>query len=338
MPRPFVVLQSFPTPKPTTNPYLVMLGRSLATTPGVELRTFTWRRALLERFDVFHVHWPEILVSGHSPLKKLIRQLFTIAFILKLKVTRTPIVRTVHNLELPQGISRIEVALLRWIDRQTAFRIVINTSTPLPAGQPSATILHGHYRDWFAEYPFPETERGRIAYIGLIRRYKGVDGLLRAFRGLTDPAAALDVAGRPSTEELASELRELAAGDDRVELTLSFLSDAELAQHVGRAELVVLPYREMHNSGGALTTLSLGRPVLMPDNEVNRQLADEVGRGWVFGYTGDLTAEHIGDAFADLRANPPVAAPDLSARDWDRAGVDHLAAYRQAVDIVRGKK
>lgn len=332
---PFVVQQSFPMPKHTTNPYLVMLERSLSGTPGVEVRTFTWKRALLRRYDVFHAHWPEILVSGHSPLKKLVRQVLFAALLAKLRLTRTPIVRTVHNLRLPQGISRLEVMLLSIAERQTTLRIVINTSTHLPAGQPSVTILHGHYRDWFAQYELPPAERGRLTYIGLIRRYKGVDRLISAFRQFGDASSVLDVAGRPSSPELESELLGLADGDDRVSLRFAFLNDAELVSHVGRAELVVLPYREMHNSGGALTTLSLGRPVLMPDNLVNRQLAAEVGIGWVFGYSGELEADDIAATLESLRTHPPSAVPDLSARDWYRTGLDHLTAYRQAVDILR---
>jgi beta-1,4-mannosyltransferase len=80
-PSRLVVQQSFPRPRPTTNPYLVMLRDAVAAVPGVEVRTFTWRGALLDRYDVFHVHWPEILVSGHSPLKALVRQGLTVLLV-----------------------------------------------------------------------------------------------------------------------------------------------------------------------------------------------------------------------------------------------------------------
>ncbi len=72
---------------------------------------------------------------------------------------------------------------------------------------------------------------------------------------------------------------------------------------------MVLPYREMHNSGAALTALSLNRPVLVPDNEVNRELAEEVGPGWVFRYDGELTGRHLLDALAAHRARPPARVP-----------------------------
>src|SRR3712207_2143920 len=128
---------------------------------------------------------------------------------------------------------------------------------------------------------------------------------------------------------LGAELAAAAAADPRVSVSLGFLADDDLVAEVTAAELVVLPYREMHNSGGTLAALSLDRPVLVPDNPVNEQLAAEVGPGWVHRYAGELTAGHLVDAVTALRAAPPAAPPDLSGRDWDRVGEAHAAAYRQ---------
>ena len=335
-PAPFVVQQSFPTPRPTTNPYLVMLRDAVAAVPDVEVRTFSWRAALTRRADVFHVHWPEILVSGHSPLKALVRQALTVLLVAKLAATRTPIVRTEHNLALPEGISRRERVLLRWIERRTALWIRLNDDTPARAGVPSVTIPHGHYVDWYAGRPAPVREPGRAAFVGFVRRYKGVEALLRTFRDVPGDDRRLHVAGAPSTPELATALAELADADDRVSLDLRFLDDDDLVAAVRRSELVVLPYREMHNSGGVLTALSLARPVLVPDNDVTRRLADEVGHAWLHRYSGDLTADDVDRALERVAALPEGSGPDLSARDWTLAGTRHVDAYRQAVRALRG--
>ncbi len=329
-----MVQQSFPDPRPTTNPYIVMLRDAIAATPGLEVRTFSWRRALLGRYDVFHVHWPEILLSGASPAKAVLRQLATCGLLAKLKLTRTPIVRTLHNLKRPDGISWAQNALLAWIERQTTLLILLNTSTEPPEGKASEVILHGHYRDWFARFPQPATIPGRISYFGLIRRYKGVDRLVAAFRGLPGEVS-LRVAGNPSTPELRQQLIDEAAGDDRIEFTFKFLSEAELAEVAAQGELVVLPYREMHNSGGALAALSIGRPVLVPANAVNEQLSDEVGPGWVYQYTGELTSDDLAATLEAVRGVGRSEQPDLGARDWDLAGRQLEAAYRRAIALLR---
>jgi len=326
---PLVVLQSFPDPRPTTNPYIVMLARSLRAEPGLALRTFSWRRALLTRYDVFHVHWPEILVSGHSPVKTLGRQVLFALFMLRLTLTRTPVARTVHNLERSPRLSRRQHLLLGSLDRHTTLRILLNGSTPLPAGQRSVTIPHGHYAGWFAEHPLPASEPGRIGFVGLIRAYKGVGRLISSFRAIPDDAGLrLDIAGAPDSDDLAAELRSLAGADDRITLTFAYISDADLVDHVGRAELVVLPYTDARNSGGALTALSLNRPVLLPDNMLNRGLQEELGTGWVGLYEGELSPGAITAALAAAR-EPRGSAPAFAGRDWAGAGREHARAYRE---------
>lgn len=331
------VLQSFPEPRPTTNPYLVLLRESIDATDEATVLTFSWRRALTAGYDVFHVHWPEILVSGHSPLKKAVRQVLFLLLLLRLRLTRTPLVRTLHNLELPEGISRRERALLRLGERATTLWVLINEQTPAPRDRPSVRVLHGHYRPWFARFaaPLPSTSE-RVAFVGLVRRYKGVDSLVRAFRDTVDraPLGSLVVAGRPSSAELAAGLQSSADADPRIRLDLQFLSEDQLIAHMSQAELVALPYREMHNSGSVLAALSLDRPVLVPDNDVNRRLADEVGPGWVHTYTGDLTADQLLHAMERAR-HRPAGRPDLSRREWAPAGQAHVAAYRTAIAARR---
>jgi glycosyltransferase involved in cell wall biosynthesis len=330
--RPLRVLQSFREPRPTTNPYIVMLRRSLDALPEARVHTFTWRRALTGGYDVFHVHWPEIMLTASTPARKRMRQALVVLLLLRLRLTRTPVVRTLHNLQPHERGSRVDTALLRRLERSARVCIRLQDQTPAPPGTAAVTVPHGHYRDWFAGHLVPGREPGRIAFVGLVRPYKNVAALLTAFRGTAErlPHARLQVAGNPTDAGLADELRVAAGNDPRITLTLSFLDDDELVNAVGRAELVALPYREMHNSGAALLALSLGRPVLVPANAANQQLAAEVGAAWVHMYEGDLTAETLLAALERAARLRPGDRPDLSARDWDLAGMRHLEAYRLA--------
>lgn len=334
------VLQSFPAPRPTTNPYLVMLSEGLEEQQGVRVLNFSWRKALLRRYDVFHVHWPENLVNGHTPVKKVLRQGLSLLLLAKLAITRTPIIRTLHNIELPEGISRAEVLILKLIAKQTTFCITLNALTQSLKCKPSTTILHGHYRDWFAQYCPAESVPGQIGYVGLIRRYKGVEGLLSAFHATDSllPGLSLRVGGKPSTTKLSTELVALAGNAPGITLQMHFLTDDQLVEIVTSSELVVLPYRFMHNSGGTLAALSLNRPVLIPDNAVNRQLADEVGDGWVHLFTGDISAADITDTIKKIRQLGPIAPPDLRARSWQDTGYQHVAVYRQAMSWLGGTR
>lgn len=334
---PLTVLQSFPVPRPpVVNPYTALLGDHLRAVPDVTVLNFSWRTALLAKYDVFHAHWPEILVDGHSRVKKLTRQALTVALLLRLRASGVPIVRTVHNVDLPSGISRREAFLLGLFDRQTTARIRLNSETPVPDDAVS-TIPHAHFREWFAGYRPSAMIPGQLGYIGRVRRYKGVETFIQAFRqtdGRLDGLSAR-VGGFPSSPELAGALAELADGDPRIELVLRFISDAELVDIVTSSELLVFPYRDMHNSSAAITALSLDRPILVPHNAVNRMLSAEVGRGWVYEFDGELSAEKLLETLDAVRARPDPPRPNLDSRDWDTSAIAHVAAYRHALDSMR---
>lgn len=333
-----IVQQSFPRPRPTTNPYLRLLGDSIARQPGVGVRPFSWRSALVSSYDVFHVHWPEILVQGATPVKAAIRQLLTLLLVARLAILRVPIVRTLHNVEVHEGLDRRQRLLVALIERRTTLVIRLNDMSSVPSGTLVETIPHGHYRDWFAgSESGPARQPGRVAFVGLIRPYKGVEDLLGAFREVPGDVR-LTAAGRPSSPALAESLRALAAQDSRVDLDLRFLDDADLVAAVRSAELVILPHRGMHNSGSALTALSLDRPVLVPATPVNSRLSAEVGHGWVLEYDDDLTANDIERALDSVSGLTDDDRPDLSAREWDEAGSRHVDAYRRAIAHLRGRR
>ena len=328
------VLQSFPVPRVTTNPYIVMLDQTLRSSAGIEVLNFSWRRALSSPYDVFHAHWPEILVRGTSPAKQLAKQFLFLLLLLRLRLRRTAVVRTMHNLKLPSDVSPIERVLLRALDRATTARIRLNASTDAPADEPGAVIVHGHYREWFKPYAKYPPVPGRLAFVGLIRHYKSVDALISAFQEVGSADLSLHISGAPTSPELAHGLRQQAQGDEhRIAFNFGFLSEEDFVRAVTEASLVVLPYREMHNSGSVLAALSLNRPVLVPDNEVNKALSAEVGAGWVLRYEGELRGEHILAALNEAEGRTSDE-PDLSQRDWRHTGDKHLATYHQALQTV----
>lgn len=323
-----MVLQSFRRPRPTTNPYLALLLRSLPE--DVVALTFSWRRALLGRYDVLHLHWPDVLLRGTTPLRTVARRALVAALVARLVVTRTAVVRTVHNPAPHEPGGPVERLLLAALDRCTGLAVHLGPGTAgaVRPGVPELVVPHGHYREWYAAGGArPVT--GRLLHFGLVRPYKGVDALLRAVAA-TPGDLELHVVGRPSSPALAEELAAAAAADARVVLDLRHVPDDDLAAEIAAAELVVLPYRSMHNSGALLLALSLDRPVLVPETPMTTALAQEVGPGWVLTHPGEVSSADLVRALAVVRAAGRSARPDLSAREWPAAGAAHRDAYRRA--------
>ena len=335
-----VVMQSYRALRSTTNPYLAQLAAAIGV--DVDVVPFAWRRALTGSFDVLHAHWPETLLAGRPGIRAVARRVLMLALLVRLSVTRVAVVRTLHNLSSHESPSAAERWLLAGFDARTTLWIRLNVHTPPPRPGPVVTIRHGHYRDWFDDLDRPTAVPGRFLTFGLVRPYKGVENLLARFHELDDPALTLRVVGKPSTPALRAEVESLADADPRVSTILDHVDDGRLATEVGEAELVILPYREMHNSGALLLALSLDRPVLVPRGVVTVDLGAEVGKGWVTTFDGDLSAADIVGSLQRIRernrANGVQDAgdrPDLGEREWAAIGSEHVSAYRSAVDIRR---
>ncbi|MGC5224149.1 glycosyltransferase [Micromonospora sp. DT81.3] len=329
-------MQSFGAPRATTNPYIVMLKNALQRTPELEHVPFSWRTALLGSYDVFHVHWGDTLLAGRRWYTRGGKRVALLALVVRLKLARTAVVQTVHNVS-PREDRGADALLLRALDRRTTLRVRLSETTPEVSGIPSALVPLGHYRDWFALIPKADVEPHHLAYVGLIKPYKGVEELIAAFEecAATAPELRLTVAGKPSDPAVARLARSAAQRVPALRVELRYISEEELVETVTSSSLVVLPYRHMHNSSAALAALSLDRPVLVPDNDTTRSLAKEVGEGWVHFFDGEITAEVLLEAAART-AEPRQGRPDLSRRDWDDAGAAHAAAYRAAL-AARGR-
>jgi GT2 family glycosyltransferase len=331
---PLRVLASFGEPRATTNPYITQLARELDQTPGVDLIRFGWVRAVIGRYDVVHMHWPEILLRSPSQPKRYGRRLAFGTLLLRWRVFGTPVVRTLHNTKPHEDVTSLDRRLLGLLDALTVHRIALNPTDVRDAT--TSMIAHGHYEDVFSPASVPDPERGRIVFAGHIREYKNVPAAMNTFRGLASLDARFRVVGQASSEALAATIRDAAASDERISVDLRYLGDEELAVEIGRAQLVVLPYVEMHNSGAVLLALSLRRPVLVPDNDVTQLLAEEVGAAWVQRYRGELKANDLGRALGATE-NLPREGPDLSARSWGKVGAAHEQVYRTATSHRRAR-
>lgn len=321
------VLHALPAPDGTTQYVDHMIG---AASSEIQVLTFSWPRALFGGYDVFHVHWPELLVRQRTRVGRLVGRLLAAALLLRLDLDETPVVRTAHDLASHQPADRAEQRLVNALDRRTSLWIRLNPTTTLPQDARSVTIPHGHYRSVFPPDPATTPEPGRLVQCGLIRPHKGIDQLLEVFGAVDDPSMRLTIVGAPRDADLAGRIMRFAASDERVTALLELVPDEVLAREVRRAELVVLHYTAMHNSGAVLLALSLDRPVLVPRNAVTDALAREVGEGWVIMFDGVLKRGDLLRALVAARLTRGRGTrPHLDERDWDLVGLRHAEVYRK---------
>lgn len=119
------------------------------------------------------------------------------------------------------------------------------------------------------------TERKVVLCFGLMRPYKGIDLAIEAMRSLTADAE-LWIVGMPRMP--LAPLRELAAPlGDRVRFVPRFIVDREIPAFFERADVVVLPYREIDQSGVLFTALAFGKPLVVARVGGFSEIADRHG-------------------------------------------------------------
>jgi glycosyltransferase involved in cell wall biosynthesis len=166
-----------------------------------------------------------------------------------------------------------------------------------------------------------------VLFFGLIRPYKRVDTLLEAWSGIE--GAELWIAGMPRMDISAL----VAGAPAGVRFVPRFLSDAELAAYFRRADLVVLPYREIDQSGVLATALAFGRPLLLSDAGGFPEVA-AAGAARTFP-AGDAGA--LGRELRELLAEPALReqlangarAAAAGPFSWEQAARSTVALYEE---------
>lgn len=328
--KPVSVMYSFARPDERSNPYVKLL--IAAVDDGVDVRYFSWTQLIRRPPDVLHVHWPETMVRGSSRWKTHLKSLFGIGYLLVHRLLGTKLVWTAHNTSPHETEGAASALFCRLVAQRCDHRIVIQATDDLADPGRASIVLHGTFLDWYGPIPnrhHNSTSPVHLLFAGLIRPYKGVPELIRAFRDAHDTnAMQLTVRGAADDPDLRRELQDLSQDVAGIDLTFGHLDDQTLADTVAAADLVVLPYRRLHNSGAALLALSLGRAVLLPSVDVARDLQREFGPEWVYLYEGELEATTLCRAVHSFAADSRHGVPDMSDRQWEDAGQAHVEIYR----------
>ena len=197
-------------------------------------------------------------------------------------------------------------------------------------------IAHGAF-DYLTrqpqEAPLPadlgDAEGPVILFFGLLRPYKGLDVLLEAFRDVD--GAELWIAGMPRMP--IEPLRELAArAHGTVRFVPRFVSDPEIPAFFRRADVVVLPYREIEQSGVLYTALAFGKPIVASSVGGFPEVAERHGAARLVP-PGDARA--LARTLGELVSQPALreslahaaAAAAAGPYSWDAIGVRTLDLY-----------
>src|SRR5262245_4834940 len=285
-------------------------------------------RRLAEEADVVHYQW--------LPVPALDRYLLA---------PQRPRVYTMHW-RLPAAGTRIARTLMRLLSEMDAVVVHsdhgarrLQSDFGVPA-EKLRVIPHGAF-DYLTrqddEVPLPgellEVTGPVILAFGLIRPYKGTDVLLDAFRQVE--GAELWVVGMPRMP--MDNLRALAAqAPGKVRFVDRFITDREIPAFMRRADVAVLPYRNIEQSGVLYTALAFGRPLVLSAVGGFPEVAAQGAARLVPPEDARALADALKELLADRSAREALAEAATQAAattySWERIGEATMALYR---DLLR---
>lgn len=332
------------------NPFQTLLSEATESN-GWQVREFRPFHSCFLPASVWHWHWPEGQFAHRSRASAWLRLVALTVLLFVARVRRISVIWTAHNISghIPDNrpvenvfwrIFHKRIQGVHYLSESSRMRAF--STFPLLKQKPYVVTRHGHYK---AVYGVPlskeesrssfglDPRRPTIVFCGKVSAYKGVADLISSFTLTSGNDIQLFVAGAASeTEEQLVRLS--AAKDKRVHLLLKHLTDQEIRRVVSSADLVVLPYREVTNSGSVLLALSLDRPVLSANKGSIPELMSQLPAPWITTYTGVLTPDDLVSALAEAEV-VSNGHPDLSPFEWSTISAELCEFYesmRRTID------
>jgi glycosyltransferase involved in cell wall biosynthesis len=172
-----------------------------------------------------------------------------------------------------------------------------------------------------------------ILFFGLLRPYKGIDTLLEAFREVG--GAELWIAGNPRMD--VEPLRHLAdEAPGRVRFLPRFIEDAEIPAIMRRADIVVLPYRDIEQSGVLYAALAFGKPLVLSEVGGFPEVAEGGAAQLVPpndpAALASVLRELVSDETARTQLSKAATSAASSSYSWNEAAHQTLALYSELIE------
>ncbi len=335
------------------NPYQSLLVHALidegvsVTFPDGYRRILPLVRAWLpRRAEILHLHWIEPYLRSQNSLVRMFYGLKLVCELMMLRLLGAHVIWTIHNV-LPHDTTTPK--LDGWLMRRlvgTVDGTIFHSSSSLTAFERHHNVRlantqiahHGTYERWYPSGPdqaearelldLPKDVRVYLAF-GMIRPYKGILELIRAWSRTEMKQAVLVIAGEVGDQDLGNALKTLSGGS--VVFLPGRKTDEEVSQLFRAADIAVFNYRQILTSGGVLLAVSFGLPTIAPGFPAIRELLSESS---LLFEPNDEAALHgllAEAAIANLEAEKQYVARVRADNSWARAAALTHSCYRSSL-------
>ncbi len=313
---------------------------------GSDYVTFNWLLRERKKVDVLHFHWIEYHYTRPS---LIFSWLNLIKFLVKLITARLlgyRLVWTVHNL-LPHEQRQ---ALLDRTAGYLVCQVVNSVMVMCEEGRKQVNHFFHRYKQVFTGYlgnyisVYPDTLSRKEArailnlpdqqmvflFFGSIRRYKGVEELIKCYQSLQVEKTCLLICGKPIDDTYKQTIESLARADSRIITKIDWIDNQEVQVYFKAADVAVLPFNNILTSSSIMLAHSFSLPVVTPAIGCSPEIiTEETGFLYDPASTGELKEKMLLciTKRQDLPAMGRLAFKRMQEFTWERLANITCQAY-----------
>ncbi|MFX1391953.1 MAG: glycosyltransferase family 4 protein [Promethearchaeota archaeon] len=284
--------------------HLELLGHSLNNEgyniifPKKEYFYFSMiRNCIKVQSKIIHIHWIGHY-SGFGEKNYRLRILKLLIFVIDiffLKISRKRIVWTIHNLYSHNSYNAfIEKIFRKFISRKVdsiichcnqakikilnEFKVKDKKITVIPQGSYIKCYKNIKSKAESRELLNLNINEFIFLFFGRIKPYKGLISLIKNFRNLKiNKNVNLLIVGEPKDLKLKKQIQYLVKNSKNIIVKFEYIPDDEIQIYMNAADIIVLPYKQILNSGEILVAMGFAKPIIAPKIGCIIDLIDEKG-------------------------------------------------------------
>ena len=163
-------------------------------------------------------------------------------------------------------------------------------------------IPHGNYLPFIENQEDQKASRLRLdigldkkvlLFFGMIKKVKSLDLLLLAMPEIIkrNPNAILLVAGKPWKDDFTyyQDIIDRLKIHNNCLLNIKFISHQDVKHYYCASDIVILPYKEIYQSGVLMMSMCFGKPVVVSDLDSFKEIVDDQETAFFFK-SGDINS------------------------------------------------
>ncbi|MDB2318423.1 glycosyltransferase [bacterium] len=251
--------------------------------------------------DIIHLDWPHDWYTGKNFLTQAIKTKMYLEGLRRLE--KRCVVWTAHNLaahdaKRPGHDHKMMQSLIEQCDgimvMSESAKTSLKQTYKMPKNVNIKKVFHGHYIDCYPNQTSRNESRKRLSipsgsfvYLipGAIKPYKGHLNAIKAFASTSTKGDILLIAGggpQAFINHLKSEIKnQFGYAKGSIIIKPGFINDDEFQFFFNAADVTVLPFTNVLNSGSLLLSMSFGSPIIAPRMGSIPEIAFE---RYFFGY------------------------------------------------------